>query len=372
MSDLNTEGSYNGMIFKHAKYQVMASKIEALWQEQWFKEAVIAKWNTIYGDNKTIDLQALLNTKVDALAAEIAQTQADNYAATANGGAGWTLNGEYDAAVQSIKDYLTERFPYLDTKFKELSDVEPVEILELIDGEPYTYTAGQMVERVTYTRKFNYANALNAWFVPFNYTITEKDAGNFTFYDINMIAASAEIGGEVVDENAMYIYIVKMKPGNTLYANNPYLIKPSKKYTNGYVFELQDVELKAPVTNSTLHLETRANEYDFYGCYNQYTPKNNGEVYWMAATGSLSPCLANSTMKSYRWYIKATSKSGGSAKVNFIFEEYDPDATGISITSSNEVLESIYSPNGMLLEKPRKGLNIIRMKNGTTRKIMVR
>ncbi len=121
MSDLTTAGSYNGMLFNHADYKVMRKKIEALWQEQWFKDAVIAKWNTIYGEAKTTDLQAALTAKIDVLAAEIAQTQADNYATTESGGAGWTLEGEYSAAVQTIKDYLTQRFVYLDTKFKELS-----------------------------------------------------------------------------------------------------------------------------------------------------------------------------------------------------------------------------------------------------------
>lgn len=121
MSDLNTAGSYNGMLFNHADYKVMRNKIEALWQEQWFKDAVIAKWNTIYGESKTKDLLALLTAKIDVLAAEIAQTQADNYASKANGGAGWELTGDYSAAVQTIKTYLNQRFEYLDTKFKELA-----------------------------------------------------------------------------------------------------------------------------------------------------------------------------------------------------------------------------------------------------------
>ena len=121
MTDLNTAGSYNGMLFNHADYKVMRNKIGALWQEQWFKDAVIAKWNTIYGESKTKDLLALLTAKIDDLANEIAQTQADNYASTANGGAGWILEGEYSAAVQAIKDYLNQRFVYLDTKFKELA-----------------------------------------------------------------------------------------------------------------------------------------------------------------------------------------------------------------------------------------------------------
>ena len=371
MSDLNTASSYNGMIFTHAGYGVMRTKIEALWQEQWFKDAVMAKWNTIYGESKTMDLHALLTAKIDVLAAEIAETVVDNYKSTDEGGAGWTLDGEYSSTVQALKDYLTERFVYLDTKFKELSASEIVETVELIDGEPYTYTENTTVESVTYTRKFN-NGGLKAWFVPFDYTITENDAENFTFYDINMIAASAEIGGEVTDENAMYVYIVKMKTGNKLKANNPYLIKPLVAYPNGYTFYLENVELKAPATGSRLHLETRANEYDFYGCYNQYTPTTNGEVYWMTKNGTLNPCLANSTMKSYRWYIKVTPKLGSSAKVNFIIEEYDSEATGIRATNTDSEVESFYTPDGVRMERPTKGLNIIKMKDGTTRKIMVK
>ena len=128
MSDLSTSGSYNGMLFNHADYQVMCNKIEALWQEQWFKDAVIAKWNTLYGESKTVDLLALLTSKIDVLANEIAQTRVDNYASTANGGAGWTLEGDYSAAVQAIKNYLNERFVYLDTKFKELTTNEAYEL----------------------------------------------------------------------------------------------------------------------------------------------------------------------------------------------------------------------------------------------------
>ena len=247
----------------------------------------------------------------------------------------------------------------------------PVETTELIDGEPYTYTENTTVESVAYTRKFN-NGGLKAWFVPFDYTITDNDAEKFIFYDINMIAASPEIGGEVTDENAMYIYIVKMKAGNKLQANTPYLIKPLAAYPNGFTFNLKNAELKAPVTGSTLHLETRANKYDFYGCYNQFTPTSDGEVFWMTKNGTINPSLAYSTMRSYRWYIKVTSKLSSSAKVNFIIEEYDPDATSIRTTKAGNEPESYFSPNGIQLEKPVKGLNIIKMKDGTIRKVIVK
>ena len=87
------------------------------------------------GDSKTTDLLALLTAKIDVLATEIAQTQADNYATKANGGAGWTLDGDYSSTVQAIKDYLNQRFVYLDTKFKELTANEAYEMGDVnMDG----------------------------------------------------------------------------------------------------------------------------------------------------------------------------------------------------------------------------------------------
>lgn len=124
MSDLDVKGSYNGMIFNRADYGVMRTKLQDLWQETWFKDAVIAKWKTLYGAEKTVDLQGALTEKLDALAAEIAQTKEYNYKATSEGGAGWTLSGNYTDHVNAIKTYLDNRLAYLNQKFYELAGAE--------------------------------------------------------------------------------------------------------------------------------------------------------------------------------------------------------------------------------------------------------
>ena len=376
MTDLNTEGSYNGMIFKHAKYQVMASKIEALWQEQWFKDAVIAKWNTIYGDNKTIDLQALLNTKVDALAEEIAQTQADNYAPTANGGAGWPLDGEYDAAVQSIKDYLTERFIYLDTKFKELSANETVETVELIEGQPYTNTEEKTVENLTYTRTFKdtQIGKYQAWYVPFNYTITEEDTENFNFYKIHLISASASSTGGVVDDNTkIYIHLERMTKNDVLVGNRPYVFVPLKIMTN-HSFMAGNTTLYAINPTSRLHMSTAEHQYNFYGTYDHFTYANAREIFYLNG-GALHPNKKDASMIPYRWYIKpeANGSNDGYAKPTFVFVE-DDTPTEISMPNTDDInrINGYYSINGIRLERPMKGLNIIRMKDGNTRKVIIR
>ena len=375
MSDLNTAGSYNGMLFTHADYQVMCNKIEALWQEQWFKEAVIAKWNTIYGESKTVDLLALLTAKIDVLADEIAQTRVDNYAAKANGGAGWTIEGEYSAAVQAIKDYLNERFVYLDTKFKELSVTEDVEEVNLLDGQPYTITTNTTTQKIVFKRSFTSKtqNKYQAWYVPFDYYITGNE--NADFYGINMIAASENPNEVVTDNSAVYIFIEKYSAGKKLFANRPYIIKA---YTQDYEFVSESEEgvtLYAPNNNSRLTLTTTPYKYDFYGTYETYQTSEKHELLAMSGGSICWNASAGAKLNPYRWYIKVTPNSSNPdySKIAFIFiENQNEGTTNITNISDSSEPESYFSPNGIQLENPVKGLNIIKMKDGSTRKVIVK
>ena len=376
MSDLNTAGSYKGMLFKHADYQVMCNKIEALWQEQWFKDAVIAKWNTIYGESKITDLLASLTAKIDDLANEIAQTRVDNYASTANGGAGWTLEGDYSAAVQAIKDYLNQRFEYLDTKFKELSANESVETVELIEGQPYTNTEDKTVENLTYTRTFKdtQIGKYQAWYVPFNYTITEEDTKNFNFYKIHLISASAASTGGVVDDNTkIYIHLERMTKNDVLVGNRPYVFVPLKIMTN-HSFMAGNTTLYAINPTSRLHMSTAEHQYNFYGTYDHFTYANAREIFFLNG-GALHPNKKDASMIPYRWYIKpeANGSNDGYAKPTFVFVEDDtPTEISMPNTDDNNRINGYYSINGIRLERPMKGLNIIRMKDGNTRKVIIR
>lgn len=125
MSDLDIDGSYNGMIFTHADYGVMRNTLQDLWKEEWFKEAVLNKWNSIVSS----DVKATLKTKLNSLADEIAQTRDYNYKTLTEGGAGWTLEGYYEDKVTEISTYLDNRFDYLDKKFKELVNAEIEDVL---------------------------------------------------------------------------------------------------------------------------------------------------------------------------------------------------------------------------------------------------
>ena len=371
MSDKETVGSYNGMLFKHAKMEAWQTKLQELWQQQWFKEAVLAKWNTIYGTAKTTDLQSDLTQKVDALAAEIAQTQAFNYKSTDEGGAGWTLTGTYDEAVQAIKTYLTERFEYLDVKFRELAAVEEVEEVNLIDGEPYTNTEEKHVVKVTYKRTFSNTQA-GKWqslYIPFDLNVSDYIDG-FDFAKPSFVVSESE-DGVTKDNGKIRLYITSVTSG-TLEANKPYFIKP--KVASTTIFEAEDVTLHAAATTTNVECSTTTSTYSFNGNYADY--KSTTPYTFMAMQGG--KILWNSstiTLRSYRWYVTVTSKDNASARQNLILIPIDENETtaitGLQNDSTQEV-EAFYSPNGMQRLKPTRGINIIRMKDRTTRKVTIK
>ena len=61
------------------------------------------------------------------------------------------------------------------------------------------------------------------------------------------------------------------------------------------------------------------------------------------------------------------------SKIEFSIVE-DGDATGIDRTRviNSDDVEGIYTTNGMKVDEPVRGINIIRYKNGKTEKIIVK
>ena len=94
------------------------------------------------------DVKQALKSKLTSLSNEIEQTKSYNYKTTAEGGAGWTLEGNYEDKVSEISTYLDNRFAYLDKKFNELANTEDilcgdvnndgdVDIFDIMDVQSY-------------------------------------------------------------------------------------------------------------------------------------------------------------------------------------------------------------------------------------------
>ena len=249
------------------------------------------------------------------------------------------------------------------------------QIFELIDGEPYEFakTGNVYASKVTYKRTFNddQTGKYQCWYIPVDYTITgEEDA---VFYKIDFIAALST-SGMVEDENQVYLYIQKMKAGDKLYANRPYIIKANSAAP--YEFISENVTLYKRTTDSRMHLEKSTINYDFYGTYDTFKASTGQEF---LSLNKLNEIVwnksANAKLDSYRWYIKPSSKLGGDYNYTKIRIDIvaDEDVVGISNQFVDESeIEGYYSLNGTKLAIPVQGANIVKYKNGMTKKIFIK
>lgn len=277
--------------------------------------------------------------------------------------------------VDNTDEATMAQYPYT------VKSKEDAGIFELVHGEPYPYPEGRAATSVTYRRTFtaDEVNKYRSWFVPFDYTITEEDEENFKFYKIHLISASTDLNGLVEDASVVNINIEKVGAGTKLSANRPYVIVPKQAIEN-HIFTADNItKIYAEDNTSRLHEETTEFAYDFYGTYREFKTDNGME--WLALskqgeTGKISwNATGNAKLQSYVWYIKVTPRTENDdySKIIFVFVEED-EATQVSFNVTNEEneIEGIYTLGGIKVEEPVKGLNIIKFKDGKTKKVQIK
>jgi len=277
---------------------------------------------------------------------------------------GYIVTGNTDEATK-------ERYPFA-VKTKEEAG-----IYELIHDVPYKYVDGVAnAEKITYTRTFEerVVGKFQTWYVPFDYTISEKDLENFKFYKIHLISAANQIGGEVTENTAIYVYVQEVGANTKLTGNRPYVIKAKNALTD-FVFEVNNTKLYAKDNSSRLHVETTDFNYDFYGNYDDYSGAPQYTWYSLNKSGQLQGNSSTATLRSYHWYIKATARGENAdyAKPNFFIVEGDGETDGINNAQTTEAeIEGIYTLGGIKVEHLVKGVNIIKYTDGRTKKINVK
>ena len=257
----------------------------------------------------------------------------------------------------------------------EIGEEDPETVI-LKDGEPYENWDYTYATKVKYIRSFSNKVTGNyqCWYVPFDYTVKEEDKDNFQFYKIHMIAGKSE-PGEAETLSSIFIYIVKVLEGETLRGNRPYVVTPLKVFTD-HVFISDDVELMPVDESSRLHLETAETAFDFYGIYSNFKPTSSKECMTLNTDGKISWVSTNATLKPYRWRMIPSSKEDmiDYSNSTFTIIEEDDDLLNIN-TPENETSEEIthiYSSNGIQQQSLVKGLNIVKMKDGRSKKIFIK
>lgn len=265
----------------------------------------------------------------------------------------------------------TTHFSVFEIKNEAISDNDDI---TLIDGvTEYNITSDVTVKSATYERTFpeTQVNKFMGWFVPFDYTVTEDDAARAMFYKIDMIAHSATQGTtDQIDESKIWIHLKEVTAGTTLKGNKPYLIKPliSGKFT----FEGKN-ELLAMTNESILSASTTSNEYNFYGTYSVFTKAEEsdadfmymkgGQIHWCTITGI--------TVPAFRWIIKVNGKADY-ARIAFTEDGEETTAIQNAEVAEPSAIEGYYTLNGVKVEKPGKGVYVVKYANGQVSKIRIR
>ena len=238
----------------------------------------------------------------------------------------------------------------------------------LTDGEPYTRTVEKTVSTATYEKTLDpdRIGKHQAWMVPFDYTIKEADLAKFTFYRINMIANSPSPDVETTDE--VWVFLTKMKAGDKMYANMPYVYKPLEDVTD-YQFTTTNTPMKAPNTDVLLKTETTTHVYSFYATYFPTSPRSVFDFYYVNDEGSISYGYGDDsgvTVSPYRWIIRQDRKGsyGGSyshaSKMYFV----DGETTGIIAPKNDNgemTTDKWYTIDGRMLQgiPTQKGVYIL-------------
>ena len=157
----------------------------------------------------------------------------------------------------------------------------------LRDGDTYTKTEDTETLSATYLKTLGEERVgkYQAWFLPFDYTITAADTQKFTFYKINMVANSPDASQEATD--AIWMFVKPMQAGDVLHANMPYVYKPKEAVTD-YAFTTTNVVLKAKNTGMLATMQTMEDTYTLYGTYEPTTATAQDPFYYMNINGELS------------------------------------------------------------------------------------
>ena len=208
-----------------------------------------------------------------------------------------------------------------------------VDVMTLTDGESYTFTSSFAVNSATYRKTLGAERTgkYQPWLVPFDYTITAADVEKFTFWRLNMIANSPDPNVEAGTE--VWVYLSRMKAGDVLYANMPYVYKPLTDMEN-YEFTTENAVLKAKNTGVIAKTETIDDVYSFYATYEPTLATAQDPFYYVNYKGHLS--VGNNgtvTVGAFRWILRVESKSGSTPAKSRSIVFIDGDGTtGISLT----------------------------------------
>ena len=158
-------------------------------------------------------------------------------------------------------------------------------------------------------------------------------------------------GSDMIDGD-----LLKLSEAGSIVANTPYLVNGTEGTYNFSGYGLAEKDSYADANGFV------GTYVDYATTVGDYVLQKQGNAVAFYIVGE----SAQPTVKPYRCYLTAPASE---IKAFFIF---DDGATGINgVDAADAEIEAIYTVNGVKVNSLQKGLNIVKMSNGKTQKVMV-
>ncbi len=355
MNDLNTDNSNTGLMISAGKESAWRNKINTLWSQPWFANAVRLRWNTLYNNGT---LTTTLQNKVTTLSAIVNATdgtfttssQAKNFTATADGGAGWTISGQgitnysksvdnnatFDSEVQRLKDYFTTRLPYLDKKFKALDATVEYDVTRSDAISYYSGYNGTTMNVTLKNRGTFWGGEWNAICLPFNLdntTLKEKFGNTCQLKEFTSVVEGDE-------SNTFNFNTVS----NEIVACKPYIIMPDNNVSDlsfsGVTFNVGEPQVVSVTSDKN-------NTFKFTGTLQPHKMPADGTEMYIGRNNKAYRSAG--TMHGCRAYFTMPSVSAASKGFSFAFDESTTGVTNIFIDGVSIGNPKIYNLNGQMV-----------------------
>lgn len=236
----------------------------------------------------------------------------------------------------------------------------------LIDGNAFGNTSAYLTDNLTYSRTYKNTN-WQAWYVPFDVTLTSDVLAQFSF---------AKFAGTYTeDDGTFFISVARMREGDVVKANTPYLVQAKTAGTEAQVLTLTDATLYA-AQEKGFSMNSAEKTVTIQGIYNTKTATDENHEWYAFGGGKYIKASVGQTLSPYRFYMTITEREDNpyastpnptEVKIKVLGE----DETGVAplSVSPEEEKTAVYDLSGRRIEKEKatKGIYII---NG--KKIFVR
>ena len=171
----------------------------------------------------------------------------------------------------------------------------------------------------------------------------------------------------------------KAVSGNRLEAGKPYIFRTSNEATDEFLSSPDGgLEVNTTIKSDGL-IDVDDYNVEFVGVYTNGTiPASAADInegpqyYFISSNKFYRSVTGTNAIKGFRAYFKVSLKEGGVSTLRSLSMQVG-DETIIEATESAEpIVVAIYDVTGVRLEETKPGINILRMSDGTTKKVLVK